>query len=181
MDRFGYQLFAGAAFTLDQHGGAAGSDLSDQVKNLEHGIRFADDMLKVIALFQRTLELLIFFFHPAAGHGGAHVGQQLFVVPGLLDEISRALLHGTDGVIQRAIGGNHDHGKLGIARANVSQDFQPVAVRQGKVEQDKIKGMFAQAGQSIFTGLGRLHTVPFELQQRFQRLADAGFIIDDQN
>jgi DNA-binding MurR/RpiR family transcriptional regulator len=41
--------------------------------------------------------------------------------------------------------------------------------------------MLAQAGQSIFTGFSRFHTVPFELQQRFQRLADAGFIIDDQN
>ena len=164
MDRFGYQLLPGAAFTLDQHGGAAGSDLSDQVKNLEHGIRFADDMLKVIALFQRALELLVFFFHPAAGHGRAYVGQQLFIVPWLLDKIGGALLHGAYGVIQCAVGGNHNHGKLGIARANVSQDFQPVAVRQGKVEQNKIKGMFAQAGR--LGGAAHLH--PQEVARRQQ-------------
>jgi hypothetical protein len=41
--------------------------------------------------------------------------------------------------------------------------------------------MLVQAGQSVFTRLGRFHAVTFELQQGLQRLADAGFIVDDQD
>src|SRR5262249_1315916 len=50
VNRLGNELLAGAAFALDQHGGAAGGHLTDQVEDLEHGVRFAHDLLKAVAL-----------------------------------------------------------------------------------------------------------------------------------
>ena len=138
-------------------------------------------MLKAIALLERALELLVFFFHAAAHYSGAHIGQQLLVVPRLLDEVGGAFLHGADGIVERAVGGDHNDGKLGITRAYVTQDFQAIAVRQSEVEQYQVKGPLTQAGQAVFTGFCRFHTVAFEFEQGLQRLADASFIVNNQD
>ena len=90
VDRFGDQFFAGPALALQQNGGAAGRHLRHQVENLQHGLALAHDVFKVVALLQGALELNVFFFGAVAGDGGANVGQQLFVVPGLLDEVGGA-------------------------------------------------------------------------------------------
>ena len=94
VDRLGDQFFAGAALALQQNGGAAGRDLRHQVENPQHGLALADDVFEVVALLQRALELDVLFFRSMPRDGGAHVGQQLFVVPGLLDEVRGARLHG---------------------------------------------------------------------------------------
>ncbi len=108
VDRFRDQLLAGSALALQQHRRAAGSHLRHQVEDAQHRLALADDVFEVVALLQRALELDDFFFSAAAADRGAHVGQQLLVVPGLLDEVGRARLHGVDGVLHRAIGGDHD-------------------------------------------------------------------------
>ena len=43
-----------------------------------------------------------------ASDGGANVGEQLFVVPRLLDKVFRAGADGFDHVVYRAVGGDHD-------------------------------------------------------------------------
>ena len=43
-----------------------------------------------------------------AGDGGTDVGQQLFVVPGFLDEVFSAGADGLDDVGHGAVSGNHD-------------------------------------------------------------------------
>jgi hypothetical protein len=129
----------------------------------------------------RALELDVFFFGAPAPDHGAHVGHQLLVVPGLLDEIGGPRLHGGHGVFHRAVGGNHDHAQLGIAIADVAQDLQPVAVGQREIEQHQVHGLVGHLGQAFFAGGGGLHRKAFQLEQRLQRLADGGFIIDDQN
>src|SRR5438067_3158839 len=84
---FGDQLLAGSALALDEHGGAAGGHLAHQIEYAEHGLALADDVFKVVALFERPLELDVFFFYAAASDGSAHIGQQLLVIPGFLDKI----------------------------------------------------------------------------------------------
>ena len=145
MDRFGDQLLAGAAFALQQHGGAAGRDLRDQVEDAQHGVALADDVLEVVALLEGALELDDLFFGAAAADGGAHVGQQLLVVPGLLDEVGGARLHGVDGVLHRAVGGDHDDRQLGVALANVLQHLDAIAVGHGEVEQHQVEGALGDA------------------------------------
>ena len=162
MDGFGDQFFAGATLSLQQHGGAAGRDLRHQVENLQHGLALAHDVLKVVALLQRALELNIFFFRAMAGHCGANVGQQFFIVPGLLDEIRRARLHRLDGIFNRAVGGNHDHRELRIMGANFSQQVDAVAIRQRQVEQHQIERAFSRCASALFAAWRpiRLRSLP---------------------
>src|SRR6185312_846644 len=119
MNGLGNEFFAGTAFALDEHSGAAGSDLADKIKNPQHG---------------SALELLVLFFSAATGDRSADIRQQLLIIPGFLDEIGGAVLNGADGVINRAVSGDHDDCKLGIAAANIGQNFQAVAVRQCEIE-----------------------------------------------
>src|SRR5207302_3529450 len=86
VDGLGDEFLARAAFALDQHRRTAGRDLRNQVENLEHDFAFAHDVFKVVALLEGALELLIFLFHAPAVNSRAYVGQQLFIVPRLLDE-----------------------------------------------------------------------------------------------
>ncbi len=87
MERFRDQFLAGSAFALDQDGGAGGSYLRHQVEDAQHRLAFADDIFKVVALLECPLELDILFFRAMPGHRGADIGQKLFVIPGLLDEV----------------------------------------------------------------------------------------------
>ena len=103
------QFLAGAALALHQHRRASGSDLRHQVEDAQHRIALADNVLEVVALLERALELDDLFFGATASDRAAHIGQQLLVVPGLLDEIIGPGLHGIDRVLHRAVGGDHDH------------------------------------------------------------------------
>ena len=139
VDGLGDELLAGAAFALDENGGAAGRDLGNEIEDLEHDLAFADDVGEVVALLEGALELEIFFFGPVAGDGGADVGQQLFVVPGLLDEVFSAGADGFDDVVHGAVGGDHDDRQLGLALLDLRQQLEAALAGQGEVEQDQIE------------------------------------------
>ena len=66
MNRLGDQLFAGSAFAGDQNGGARRCNLSDEIEQRQHLVALADDVGKVVALFQRALELNVFIAQTAA-------------------------------------------------------------------------------------------------------------------
>ena len=125
--------------------------------------------------------MLVFVFGATARNGRANVGQKFFVVPGFLDEIGGAVLHGADRVIDGAVSGDHDDSLARIAAANIGQDLQPVAVRERKVQQHEIEWTLCQTGEAFFSGLSRLYAVAFKLEQSFQRLADRRLIVNDEN
>src|SRR4051794_17870124 len=95
MDGFSNELFAGAALALNQNCRPRGRYLSNEVEKLEHQLALADDVFKVVALLESAFELNNLFFSTMPGNSGADVGKQLFVVPGLLDEV---LCAGADGI-----------------------------------------------------------------------------------
>ena len=86
VDRFGDQFLACAAFTLYQHSRAAGCHLPDQVEHGLHRFTFADDVFKTVALLQSALQLDVFRLRAMLPDGAANIGQQLLVIPRLLNE-----------------------------------------------------------------------------------------------
>src|SRR5258707_6920770 len=140
MNGLGNQFLAGAAFALDQHRGAAGRNLPNQVKDAEHDLALAYDVFKVVALPEGAFQLLVLFFGAAARDGGTHVGQKLLVVPRFLDEVGGPVLHGADGVVHGAIRGDHDYRQLRVAVAYVGQNLQSIVVGQGEIKQDQVEG-----------------------------------------
>ena len=95
---------------------AAGRNLGDEIEDRRIGFALADDVFEVVALLESALELDVFFFGAVARDRGANVGEQLFVVPGLLDEVLRPGADGVDDIVDGAVGGDHDDRQIGIAR-----------------------------------------------------------------
>ena len=150
VDGLGDELFAGAALALNEDGGAAGRDLGDKVEDLEHDLAFAHDVGEVVALLEGALELKVLFLGAVAGDGGADVGEELFVVPGLLDEVFRAGADGFDDVVDGAVGGDHDDGQLGLALLDLGQQLEAALAGQGEVEQDEVEVLLLEHAQAFF-------------------------------
>ena len=178
---FGDDFLAGAALALQQHGRAAVGDLRHQVENLQHGLALAHDVFKVVALLERALELDVFFFGPPPTHRRAHIGEKFFVVPGLLDEIGRARLHGAHRIFHRAVGGDHDDRQARVVGANLRQNVHAVAAGKRQIEQHEIKGTLADLRQALFAAVRRLNFEAFHFEQRLQRFANLGLIVDDEH
>jgi hypothetical protein len=98
-----------------------------------------------------------------------------------LDEVCRACLHGIHGVLYRAVGRDHNNRELGVSIANVPQYLDSIAVRHGEVQQDQIVRTLCEASQPFLAIDGDIDFVAFEFQQRLQRFADGGLVIDDEN
>src|SRR5712675_1380959 len=114
MNRLCDEFFSRAALTLDENRGTARSNLGDEVEEAEHRLALADDIFEVVALLEGALELDDLFLGTMPRDGGADVGEQLFVVPRLLDEVLRTGANGVYDVADRAVCGNHDDRKVGL-------------------------------------------------------------------
>ena len=61
------------------------------------------------------------------------------------------------------------------------QQFETALAGQGKIEQHEIEVLEFEDAQALLAVGGHAHLVALERQQDFERLADAGFIVDDEN
>ncbi len=157
VDGLGDEFLAGAAFALNENGGAAGRDLRHQVEDAQHDLAFADDVGEVVALLEGALELQVLFFGAVAGDGRADVGQELFVVPGLLDEVLSAGADGFDDVVDGAVGGDHDDRQFGLAFLDLRQQFEAALAGQGEIEQHEVEVFQLEDAQPCFAVGGHAH------------------------
>ncbi len=146
VDGLGDELLAGAALALDENGRAAGRDLRDEVEEAQHRLALADDVLEVVALLEGALELDDLFFGAMAGDGGADVGEQLLVVPRLLDEVLGAGANGIDDVADGAVGGDHDDRQVRLQLDDARQQIEAALAGQREIEQQKIELVARDAG-----------------------------------
>ena len=112
MDGFGNKFFAGAAFALNQHGRTARRDLCDEIEEAQHRLALADDVFEVVALLKGALELDDLFFGTMPSDSAANIGEELLVIPGLLDEVLCARTYGVYDVADGAEGGDQDDREL---------------------------------------------------------------------
>jgi hypothetical protein len=113
--------------------------------------------------------------------GSAHVGEELFVVPRLLDEVRRARAHGIDHVADSAVRGNQDDRHLRHQRLDARQQVDTALAGQSEVQQKQVVGV---ACKLIETGVAVAHHVyvkAFKGEQGLQRIPDLGLIVNDQN
>ena len=138
MEGLGDQLLSGTAFALEEDCRAAGSDLRDEVEEAQHGFAFADDVLEVVALLEGALELDDLFFGAVTSDSSADVSEELFIVPGLLDEIFRTCADGVDDIADRAVGGDHDDGEIGLHLDDAGKQVDSTFAGEREIEQEKI-------------------------------------------
>ena len=99
----------------------------------------------------------------------------------LFQKIVGAQLGGADRGLNGPMAGDHDDFRSIFTLANSLQGLEAVHAGQPYVEQHYIKGAFAHGFKAGFAAFGDENLVAFILQHAFERLADAGFIIHDED
>jgi len=61
------------------------------------------------------------------------------------------------------------------------QQFQPITVGQRQIEQDQVERALADSRQPMIGGGRRFYRVTFQFEQSFQRFANGGFVVDNQD
>src|ERR1700761_4632560 len=131
------ELLAGTTLALDQHRRAAGSDLRDQVEQLEHDVALADDVLEGVALLEGALELHDLALSLLLADGQADVGEQLLVVPGLLDEVRGAGADCIHDVAHSSVSRDHDDRQFGSEALDTRQKVEAALAGKSEIEQQK--------------------------------------------
>ena len=135
-----------------------GATCATRSKTRSIDLALAHDVREVVALLEGALELQVLFFGAMAGDGRANVGQQLFVVPGLLDKVFSAGADGLDHVVDGAVGGDHDDRQFGLALLDLRQQFEAALAGQRQVEQHQIEVFELEDAQALFAVAG--HAAP---------------------
>jgi hypothetical protein len=110
-----------------------------------------------------------------AGDGGADVGEELFVVPGLLDEVFGAGADGVDDIAYRAEGGDHDDRQVGVHCQMRGSRSMPDSPGSARSSSSKIELVVGEDFEALDAVGGERDGEAFEGEQGFERLADRWF------
>jgi hypothetical protein len=107
--------------------------------------------------------------------------QQLLQADRLLEEIERADLGGVDRRLDRSVPRHHHHGHRELAAGRpLAQERHAIGVRHPDVEQHE-RGLLPLAiGTGFARVLGERDAIALVLQDLGQELADADFVVDDE-
>jgi hypothetical protein len=181
MDCPGDHALARAAFAGHKDGRGRVGDGLHQVEDLDHLVVVADDVAEAVAFGELVLQ------RPHLGRErllrqdplDAHLD---FVVDdGLRQIIGRPLLDRPDGVLDRAVAGDHDDGGVGIAVADHLEEFEAVGLGHRDVRDDEVERGGRQARGGLAERLGRLDEVAFEAQELRQARQDDLVVIHDED
>jgi hypothetical protein len=173
------ELLAGAVLAVNQHAGVGRRHGFDEVKELPHLVAARDDVgeARVIAelLFQPfVLGGQLQFFGRLVQHH-----EQDVCIDRFLDEAESAGLHRFDGFGDAAIPGHHNDLGFRTRFLEVSEQVNPVGVRQHQVHQHH----FWPPGAKNLAGLCGVRRgpgqIPSWLYQQLQEISGIPVIVDD--
>ena len=111
----------------------------------------------------------------------AHEGADLLVVERLGDVAVRALAQRAHRRPLVAVRGDEHEERVGMARAHLLQQRQPVHGGHGEVAQHQVRRRLLQRGERGRRVLRLAHLVPVALQQLRQREPDRPLVVNDQD
>ena len=173
------RFLAGAGLALDQHGRIGGRDAFELRLQRLHRLAVADRLGRRGQLAAQAVVLLA----QAAGLERAREReQQLRARNGFLDEVVGAEPRRLDRRLDGAVAGHHDDRATGAAAlAPFAQQRDAVGVRHPDVQQHEVRATRA-ALLARRCGVARgKHGKTFILEGVLHRLADIGFIVDDED
>ena len=121
------------------------------------------------------------FFGLMAGDGGADVGEELLVVPRLLDEVFGPCADGVDDVANGAVGGDHDDRKLRVHLGDAGEEVDAGFAGERQVEEEKVVLVASEGIEAGGSVDGHRDVKAFEGEESIERLADGGFVVDDED
>ncbi len=182
MDGARDHLFAGAAFSLDQHRAAQARHLGGQVQDLPHARILADHVVRGVLARQLLAQDRVFPLQVLHLDDAVHQQRDLFRIARLDDVLLRAFLHSGDGGIHGGIGGDDDDGCLRVQPPDLHHGLDAVHAA-GHFQVDEIDGVVTRPRflQRRVAGCGGVHHVAVFPQPGGQRLTHHLFVIHHQN
>ena len=174
----GRDFLAGAGLAGDEGGRLRRRGRFHHAVDDLHGLGFADEALK--ALGRDRLgggdHLLLDGLALERGFDGLY---QPLAVEGLDQKVVGPAAHGLDRHVDRAVGGDHDHGSLQAAFLDEVEDFSAAHIGQAHVEQDQVRLVGGELIEGFLAtaGVGDVERLVLEVLfvQRNQRL----FVFDE--
>ena len=183
MDGAGDEFFAGAGLAEDEYAAVGRRHEFDLLAQGFEG----DGLAGEGAFGELAGELLVVFAELVRLDGVAQHEQCAVERERLFEEVVGAELGGADGGFDGAVAGDHDDfGRAGAGRCGLSprmfgEDVEAVAVGQPDVEEHGLVVSVAQKLEGFGRGAGGGDDVVFLAQDGFQRFADVGFVVNDEN
>ncbi len=118
------KLFAGAAFTEQQHGGVGGGDALHLLAHFADRSMLADDARKAVTRDVFFAQQKIFAQKFLLASGALHQQLEMLEVDGLLQEVEGAFLHGGDRFFDGAKRGKDDDRNSGVGGFGFAQNIE---------------------------------------------------------
>ncbi len=185
VERARHQFLAGAAFAGDEDGDVGGGDLLDETEDFAHGAGTADHGAEDAGFAEAAARHFKLDLGFALAGGVGQDGAQAGGVNRFLEEVVSAQLHGVDGQLNGAHGGEDHHGEVRVeSRALLSQLGQQadaIQTRHLQVGDDdgRVPGKrFLPALDAVARRLRPVAPAGDQLRESHQRV---GFVFDNQD
>ena len=174
------ELLADAALALDQHRRVGRRGAADRGHHLLQRGAVADHL---VADFDRLLERSVLVAQPRAARArSAWLTSTRSLANGFSRKSKRALLGRLDGGARSCRGRRSTTtGSVSFMRAQPLEHLDAVHARHLDVEQDQVGGLALGEREPFLAGGGADELVAFVLERHPQRIADGGFVVDDQD
>ena len=174
----GNQFLSGSVGTHDQDTRIGGSDAVHDFLDMFDSGRSAHDLVFALDLLLQADGLLD---QRGLVGGILERDQDTVQVERLLDEIISAHLDAFDGRVDVAVAGNHDDRRFAVGFNQRVKYF--VAIHHGHfdIAENGIIGVGKGFFDALLAVLGSGYLMAFEFQNILERVADAPFVIDDQD
>ena len=147
-----HHFLPGAGLAGDEHGRAARRHRLDHLRERAHRRAAADDPRQAVALLELLAQVRIFRSQaPLFERRFQHV-QQFFELERLADEVGGAALDGIDGVLHRAVAGDHDADDAGVPLQRGGEHLAAVDAGQTEVRDEDVEREPLELFEGLFTG-----------------------------
>ena len=170
----------GPALAGDQDIRIGGAHGFDGLEYFAHGRALADEISGAGDLGDGLAQADVFFFGALVGERFLYQMRDFVRIQRLTHVIVGAILEGRDRGLHRGVAGHHDHDQVGIHLVQAALQFDPIGAPHFDVEQSEIPLILGHAGQRVAGAFGRPDLVAFFAKPFPERIANAEFIVDDQ-
>jgi hypothetical protein len=180
MKQAGHDLLADPGRPGDQHARTRRRDPLDRGADLLHDRCLADE-LALVAQFQ--LELCVLPLQTGGLSRALDQHQQALGVERLFKEVVSALLNRGDRGFDRAVTADHDHRHVGMAAPDQVEHLEAVQLRalEPDIQEHRSGRLRFDFCQRRAPVAGMAHVVTLIPQDRRDRVAHLGLVVDDQN
>ena len=181
VDRPRDQLLSGAALARYKYCRTGRRNLVDHLEDIADREGCADQSLLGARLSDLRAQSLVLAQQPATLESLADFEEQLGVVPRLCQEVRRSASRGFDGCLDGSVSGEHHHGKVWVASADLRERVKARPVGEHQIQQDQVARFSSDCIQAAARGGRGQDFVAHGLEQQAQAVDDRGLVVDDQN